>query len=135
MPARRNRQRPLGQAVWQAWLTKGRLQEERSTRHRLEAVRVASIVGLLAAAGPWSYVAPYEIALRFGVAAASIFVMFHALRSRHYAFAAVFGALALRAARCLARRGLRALLQKLKNCSESCTEARIAAKRHLAFSN
>jgi uncharacterized protein DUF6804 len=86
---------PLDERAWQAWLTKGRLLEERSARVRLETVKLASIAGLLAGAGLWSYIEPYEIALRFGVAAAAIFVMFHALRSRRHIFAALFGALAL----------------------------------------
>ena len=85
----------LDEAVWQAWLTKGRLREERSTRHRVEVLKAASIVGLLAAAGLWSYIAPYEIAFRFAVAAVCIFVVFHALRSQHYIFGTLFGAFAL----------------------------------------
>ena len=85
----------LDERAWQTWLTKGRLQEERSSRIRLEIVKLAAIGVLLAAAALWSYVAPYEIALRFAVAAASIFVMFHALGARRYAFAAVFGTLGL----------------------------------------
>ena len=85
----------LDEVGWEAWRTKGRLQEERRSRVRVEVVKAASIVGLLAAAALWSYVAPYEIAVRFAVAAASIFVMFQALRSRHYVLAALFGALVL----------------------------------------
>ena len=85
----------LDERAWQAWLTKGRLQEEQSSRVRLEAVKIVSIVGLLTAAALWSYVAPHEIVLRFAVAAASLFVMFHALRSGHSVLGVLFGAVAL----------------------------------------
>lgn len=85
----------LDERAWQTWLTKGRLQEEHSSRVRVEAVKVASIIGLLTAAALWSYVAPYEIVLRFAVAAASLFVMFHALRSGHFVLGVLFGAVAL----------------------------------------
>ena len=85
----------LDENKWQAWLRKGRAQEARSTRTRLETVKMASIVVLLTAAGLWSYVKPYEVGLRFGLALAAIFIMSHALNARRYALAALFGALAL----------------------------------------
>ncbi len=43
----------------------------------------------------WSDLTPYEGVARFLVAARAVVVMFQALHVRHYAFAAVFGALAL----------------------------------------
>jgi hypothetical protein len=86
---------PLDETVWQAWLTKGRRQEARSARTRLETVKMASIVGLLGAAGVWPYVAPYEVLLRFAVALAAVFVMFNAFQGGHYTFAALLGAVAL----------------------------------------
>ena len=85
----------LDERAWRAWLTKGRLQAERAARVRLEAVKAVSILGLLAAAVLWPSVAPYEIALRFGIAAASLWVMFQAFRSGHHTLGAMFGVVAL----------------------------------------
>lgn len=45
---------PLDEAVWQAWVAKGRAQDLRSSAVRIKALKWASIVGLLAAAGLWS---------------------------------------------------------------------------------
>src|SRR5581483_513728 len=83
------------EAAWQAWLTKGRLQHERSARTRLEALKIVSILGLLAAAAFWPYVAPYEVALRFAVALAAVSLLLHAARSRRYVLAGLFGAIAV----------------------------------------
>jgi hypothetical protein len=52
-------------------------------------------VGLLALAGLWSRVTPLELVVRFLVDAGAIVVMAQALLARHYAVAAVAGALAL----------------------------------------
>jgi uncharacterized membrane protein YccC len=51
---------------------------------------MTTIAGLLVAAGLWSYLAPYEVVVKFLVAGAAIFVMF-GISARHYAFAVVFG--------------------------------------------
>lgn len=87
--------KPLDEAVWQAWIAKGRAQDRRSSAARMKAVKWVSIAGLLAAAGLWSQLTPYEVVVRFIVAAGAIIVMFQAFEARRYAFAAVFGALAL----------------------------------------
>ena len=87
--------KPLDEAVWQAWAFKGRAQDRRNSAARMQAVRWVSIAGLLAAAGLWSHLAPYDLAVRFLVAACAMVVMFQAFHARHYAFAAVFGALVL----------------------------------------
>ena len=87
--------KPLDEAMWQAWIAKGRMQDRRSSAVRMKAVKWISIAGLLAAAGLWSQLTPYEVAVRFIVAASSIVVMFQTFHARQYAFAAVFGALAL----------------------------------------
>ena len=55
----------------------------------------ASIAALLAAAGLWSHLAPFEFAVRFLVTAGAMVVMFQAFQLRRYAVAALFGALAL----------------------------------------
>ena len=86
---------PLDGAVWAAWVARGRAQDRQSSAMRVRAVKWASIAGLLAAAGLWSYLAPFEAAVRFLVTASSMVVMFRAFESRNYAVAAAFGALAL----------------------------------------
>ena len=55
----------------------------------------ASIAGLLGAVGLWSHFSPFEVVVRFVVTASALVVMFQAFQTRHYAVAAVFGALAL----------------------------------------
>jgi hypothetical protein len=87
--------RPLDDGVWQAWIAKGRAQDRRSSAARIKAVKWASIVGLLIVAGFWSHLAPFEVVVTFLVTASAIVMMFQAFRARHYAVAAVFGALAL----------------------------------------
>jgi hypothetical protein len=87
--------RPLDEAVWQAWVAKGRAQDRRSGAARIKAVKWDSIAGLLAAAGLWSHLGPFEVVVRFLVTASAMVVMFQAFQARYYAVAAVFGALAL----------------------------------------
>ena len=85
----------LDEAVWQAWLEKGRARDRRNSAARMVAVKWASLAGLVVVAGLWSHLGPYDVTARFIVAAGAIVMMFHAISSRHYAFAALFGALAL----------------------------------------
>ena len=85
----------LDEAVWQAWLEKGRAQDARSTAVRTKAVKWVSIAALLAAAGFWSHPVRYDVVARFIVAGGALVVMFHAIHAKQYIFAAVFGALAL----------------------------------------
>ena len=87
--------KPLDEALWQAWVAKGRAHDRRSNAARIKAVQWVSIAALLVAAGLWSRLTPYEIVISFIVAAGAIFVMFEAFYARHYAVAGVFGALAL----------------------------------------
>ena len=61
----------------------------------VKAVTWVSIAALLAAAGLWSYVTPYEAAVRFVVAAGAMVVMFQVFHARHYALASALAALAL----------------------------------------
>lgn len=86
--------KPLDEAVWQAWVDKGRVRERRGSAARVRAVKWVSLAGLLALAGLWSHLAPYDVVVRFIVAAGAIVVMIHAIHGGHYAFAAVFAALA-----------------------------------------
>jgi hypothetical protein len=87
--------KPLDEAVWQAWLAKGRAEDRRDTAAHIKAVKWVSIAGLLAAAGMWAQLPPYQVALRFLVAAGALAVMLSAFKARRYAFAGIFGALAL----------------------------------------
>ena len=88
--------KPLNDSsLWHAWVARGRVQDRRRTAARAKAFKWASIAGLLAAAGLWSHLPPYEVVVRWLLAGGAIVVMFQAFRARHYGFAAVFGALAL----------------------------------------
>ena len=87
--------RPLDEAVWQSWVAKGRAQDQRSSAARIKGVKWASVAGLVAAAVLWSNLGPFEVVVRFLVTASAMVVMFPAFQARHYAVAAVFGALAL----------------------------------------
>jgi hypothetical protein len=88
--------RPLDESVWQAWVLKGRTQDERSHAAGTKAVTWISLVTLLlVAAGFWSYITQYDVAARFVLAAGGLVLMFQAFHTRHYTFAVVFGALAL----------------------------------------
>jgi hypothetical protein len=89
--------KPLDEAVWRAWVLRGRAQEERSYAVRMKAVKWISLAGLLLvmAAGLWSQLTPYDVVVRFLVAAGALALMSQAFHTRHYAFATAFGALAL----------------------------------------
>jgi hypothetical protein len=58
-----------------------------------KGVKWVSIAGLLAAIGYWPHPSPYDVVVRFVVAAGALATMVHALRARDYFVAAVFGAL------------------------------------------
>ena len=83
----------LDDAAWQAWITRGRARDRKASAARLKAVKWFSVTGLLIAAGVWSELAPYEIVVSFLVAAGAMVVMFQAVYTGHYVFAAVFAAL------------------------------------------
>ena len=86
---------PLDEAVWEAWIAKGRAQERRDTATRIAAVKWVSVATLLAAAGLWSYLTPFDALIRFLVTAGATVLLVHAFQARNYAVAAVFGVLAL----------------------------------------
>lgn len=86
---------PLNEAVWRAWVAKGRAQERRSSAAAGKAVKWVSIAALLVAAGLGSQLAPVEVIVRFIVAAGATFIMFQALHAKRYGVAAGFGGLAL----------------------------------------
>jgi hypothetical protein len=86
---------PLNEAVWQAWVARGRAQQQRSSATRIRALKWASITVLLGTAGLWFNLAPFEVLVRFLVTASAIALMFQSLQTRYYPVAATFGALAL----------------------------------------
>ena len=88
---------PLDEAVWQAWVRKGRSQQERSRTAWRKAVKFLSLAGLLFAvvAGFWPQLLAYDAAVRFIVAAGATLLMFQAFTLRYYAVGTMFGALAL----------------------------------------
>jgi hypothetical protein len=88
-------EQPLNEALLQAWVAKGLAKEERGREARRKAAKWISIIVLLAVAGLWSYAAPFEVAIRFIVAAGAAIVMAEAFQTRRYVFAVGFGALVL----------------------------------------
>lgn len=87
--------KPLDEAVWNAWVAKGRAQDRRDNVAQVTATKWVSIVALLAASVLCSYFAPYDAMVRFIVAAGAIIVMLQAFHTRHYADVVVFGSIAL----------------------------------------
>jgi len=84
---------PLDKAVGQTWAAKNRAQDRRNNAAFLKGVKWIAIGGLLAAAGFWSHLGPFDLAVRFIVAAGAVAAMFHAFRTRHFVFAGLFAAL------------------------------------------
>ena len=88
--------RSLDESVWQAWVAKGRAKDKRKRARLSASVRYVVIaVLLLVAAGVGSNLAPYDVIVRFIVAAGALFIALHAFRSAAYAVAIVFGLIAL----------------------------------------
>ena len=85
----------IDEAVWNAWESKGRARDARSSVATLSAVKWGSAATLVAAAALWSHLGPYSILVRFVVLLGGIAVMLHCLSVKQFAFAAVFGLLAL----------------------------------------
>jgi len=85
----------LNPAAWQAWIAKGYRLDAKRARTRLETVKILSILCLLAAAALWPYLVPYEVIFRFAATMAACYIMLHAIRSRHYVLAGLFGVIAL----------------------------------------
>jgi hypothetical protein len=87
--------KPLDEAVWRAWVTKGEPKDSQASAARIKAVQWLSLAAILAAAGLWSHLAPYDIAVRFVLTSGAVILMFQAFQSRRFATAVVFGVLAL----------------------------------------
>jgi hypothetical protein len=88
--------KPLEEAVWQAWLKKGRAQEEWDSAARMTSVKWLAIAALLTSGVlSWSGLSTYGVVVKFIVAGGAIAVMLQAVHTRNYVIAIVFGALAL----------------------------------------
>ena len=86
--------RPLDEAVWQAWLAKGRDRERRSRLAVNKATRWGSMIVLLVAAALGVQLTPYDVVARFAITAGAVAMMIQALRAPQYAFAVAFGLIA-----------------------------------------
>ena len=86
---------PLDEAIWQAWKAKARASDRRGRETRIKALKWGSIAALLAVAGLWSELTPYDVVILFVLAAAAVAMIFEAFNKRQYALGAVFAALAL----------------------------------------
>jgi hypothetical protein len=86
--------RLLDRAALRAWVAQVP-EDWRGNSTLRKAVKWSSIVGLLALAGLWSRVTPFEVLVRFLVDAGAILVMARAILARRYAVAAVATAFAL----------------------------------------
>lgn len=87
--------RPLDEEVWRRWQAKNRLHDERSAARFTKVVKGACMATLLVAAALPLYIAPYQNALRFIIAAGAAMVTLQALQARRYAVAALFAATGL----------------------------------------
>ena len=85
--------KPLDEAVWRAWLAKGRSQDARSYAARAKAVKCVSVATLLIAAAIGAQLTPYEVLARCVVAGGAMVAMAQAFRAKHYLLAAIFASL------------------------------------------
>lgn len=92
-PWQRPESRPLDEAVWQAWLAKGRDAEQRRSRAAHTAICWGTMITLLATAALGAQLTRYEVVVRFVVSAAAVAMMLQVLRRRKFALATLFGAL------------------------------------------
>lgn len=86
--------KPLDEAVWQAWVMKGKARDTQSNAARTRALKLVVVAALLVAAALGSDFVPFQAVVRFVVTAGAVVVMFQAIHERHFVLAAVFGALA-----------------------------------------
>jgi hypothetical protein len=88
--------KPLEEAVWQAWLRKGRAQEERDSAARITSVKWLAIVVLLASGGLfWEALASYGVVVKFIIAIAAIALLLQAVRTGNYLTGVLFGMVVL----------------------------------------
>jgi hypothetical protein len=92
--------KPLDETVWHPWLNKNLIQERQRSAARIKAVKWVCIGVLIATAVVSSYVSSpyvpaYQAVVRFAIALGAIVIMFESLRTRQYAFAALFATVVL----------------------------------------
>jgi hypothetical protein len=92
--------KPLDETVWRAWLNKNLLEERQHAVARIKAVKWACIGVLMATAVVSSYVfspyvSAYQAVVRFAIGLGAIVIMFESLRTRQFAFTALFAAVVL----------------------------------------
>jgi uncharacterized protein DUF6804 len=85
--------KPLDEAVGQAWAANNRAQDQRNNAAFLKGVKCLAIAGLLVAAGIWSHLGSFDLAVRFIVAAGAMVAMFQAFHTRQFVLAGLFAAL------------------------------------------
>lgn len=85
--------KPLDEAVWQAWVLKGFVEEKRTNAAMIQTAKWVSIAVLVVAAALWAEMAPFEIVTRFVVAIGAVAVMSQAFARRQYAVAVLFAAI------------------------------------------
>ena len=83
---------PLNEEVWRKWQAKNRLHDERIAARLTKGVKWACIATLLVTAALPVYIASYQEALRFIVAAGAAMLMLQALHAHRNAYAALFAA-------------------------------------------
>jgi hypothetical protein len=88
-------EKSVDEAVWQAWVMKGRAHDRQSRDARANVAKWVSIAGLLTAVGLWSTLSAFDVVVRFIVSAGASVVVLQALHARQYGVAALFGALVL----------------------------------------
>ena len=69
---------PREEAVWQAWVAKGRARERRGSTTRFKVVKLVSAAMLLATAAFASNLASFDVIIRFVVALGAVVVMLQA---------------------------------------------------------
>jgi len=85
--------KPLGETAGQTSVAKNRAQDRRYNAAFLEGVKCLAAGALLVAAGFWSHLGPFDLAVRFIVAAGAMVAMFQAFHARQFVFAGLFAAL------------------------------------------
>lgn len=85
--------RVLDEKVWQAWIAKAVVREQRTADRSMVAVKYAGIAILAGTALLWRSLSEFDFFIRLGVSLSGLAIFSQALRLRRYAFVAVFAAL------------------------------------------
>lgn len=74
--------RPLDEAVWQAWVAKGRSREKRESAARRKVGELVAAAGLLVVAGLWPISTAHDSVGRIAAALGAVGLMWDGLRAR-----------------------------------------------------